>query len=157
MRALVLSLTVTCLFLSCISMAQPAGKALVRFESAAFSMGVNNHEQILVGTRVGEVAFTDSVKGFWRKGNVNSGSGSSLSGELIDNVCYFNADIALQDEVLEIKNIYYEPTAFYFPWRITLNGTTSTTMSIEINRFLNSVFPNFLDCNKRVEVIQGIV
>ena len=87
-------------------MAQPDEKTLLKFESGAFSMGVNNHEQICVGTRVGEVAFTDSVKGFWRKGNINPGSGSSLSGELIDNVCYFNADTAFVSGFINNKNKY---------------------------------------------------
>jgi hypothetical protein len=68
-------------------------------------------------------------------------------------IVLINAD----NEMLEIKNTYYEPTAFNFPWVITLNGTTSITMSIEINRFLTSVFPGFLDGKNRVKVIQDMV
>lgn len=69
------------------------------------------------------------------------------------NITLVNED----NEELEIEHMSSKPTAFYFPWRITLNGVTSTTMSIEVNRFLNSVFPDFLDCKDRVAVMQGIV
>lgn len=105
MRTPVLPLIIACLFLSSTTMAQTAEKALLKFESSAFSMGVNNHEQILVATRGGEVAFTDSVKGFWRKGNVNPGS-STLSGPLLDNVCFFNADTAFVSGFISNKNKY---------------------------------------------------
>jgi hypothetical protein len=106
MRACALPLIVACLFLNCLSMAQPAEKALLKFKSGALSMGINNHEQILVGTRVGEVAFTDSVKGFWRKDNVSPGSGSLVREPLIDNICYFNADTAFVSGYIYNKNKY---------------------------------------------------
>ena len=72
----------------------------------------------------------------------------------------FSAKIKLvntNNEVLEIKSIYYEANAFYFPWSMELNGVVSTNTAIEINRFLKDVFPNFLDSSNKVDLIQNIV
>lgn len=72
----------------------------------------------------------------------------------------FSAGIRLVNtnrEELEIRTIYYEPDAFYFPWRITLNGSVSTSMAIEINKFLNQVFPQLLDYSSKVTTIQHLV
>jgi hypothetical protein len=49
----------------------------------------------------------------------------------------------MDDEVLEIRNTYFEPTAFYFPWVISINGTRSTCTAIEIKSILNHCIPRF--------------
>jgi hypothetical protein len=106
MKPPVLPLIVACVFQSSMLVAQTAEKALLKFESYAFSMGVNNHEQILVGTWMGEVAFPDSIKGFWRKASVTPGDGTIVNSPLIDNVCYFNTDTAFVSGFINNKGKY---------------------------------------------------
>ncbi|MBO9199322.1 MULTISPECIES: WD40/YVTN/BNR-like repeat-containing protein [Niastella] len=106
MKPPVLPLLIACLFQSGVSFAQTTDKALLHFESAGLSMGVSKQEQVMVGTKVGEVAITDSVKGFWRTANVNPVSESSLSGVSIENVCYFNADTAFVSGFIKNKDKY---------------------------------------------------
>lgn len=76
-------------------------------------------------------------------------------GNLWARIIFVNAN----NEMLEIENISYGiPSPFYFPWVIKLNGARSVNSTGEINRFLQTVFPNFLDHpTSRVEVIQGLV
>jgi len=70
-------------------------------------------------------------------------------------------------EELEIKNEEY-CNGLYFPWQVKLNGLYSVTTATEISRFLNTVYPNFLDNgsrkigflgngNRKVNVIQELV
>lgn len=48
------------------------------------------------------------------------------------------------DEVLEIENPEYS-NALYFPWHIKLNGLYAVNTAMEINQFLQAVYPNFLN------------
>jgi hypothetical protein len=48
------------------------------------------------------------------------------------------------NEVLEIENHEYY-NALYFPWLIKLNGLYTVNTAIEINQFIQTVYPNFLD------------
>ena len=70
------------------------------------------------------------------------------------------AQIALvntKNERLIIKYNYYRPNAFYFPWRIQLNGSQSINTAIEINRFVTDVFPDFLKTPNKVELLHQLV
>jgi hypothetical protein len=60
-------------------------------------------------------------------------------------------------EILSISSRYYEPNAFYFPWMVSLKGYTRTTSSMEINNFVNKVYPGLLAGNSKVEVLHAIV
>lgn len=62
-----------------------------------------------------------------------------------------------KNEVLEIKSFYDIPWTFYFPWDIKLNGKYFINTAIEINDFLHSVFPRFLEPCDRVKLIQDLV
>ena len=48
------------------------------------------------------------------------------------------------NEELKIENHEYS-SALYFPWNIKLNGLYAVNTAIEINQFLQAVYPNFLD------------
>jgi hypothetical protein len=62
-----------------------------------------------------------------------------------------------QNEVLEISCKYCEAQPFFFAWQIQLNGLKTSSAAIEINRFLTSVFPEFLDDKGKVAFIQELV
>lgn len=62
-----------------------------------------------------------------------------------------------KDDVLFITSRYYEPNAFYFPWIIRLNGYVFLTTSIEVNKFLEKVYPSFLADGGRVEILHTLV
>jgi len=61
-----------------------------------------------------------------------------------------------ENEVLTISSYYYNPNAFYFPWVVQLNGYTVQSTNIEINRFVQSAYPNFLENGKRIEILHRI-
>jgi len=61
-----------------------------------------------------------------------------------------------KNEVLSITSSYYTSNAFYFPWAVRLNGYSITTTNIEINKFLNEVYPSFLSDKDRVEILHTL-
>jgi hypothetical protein len=65
--------------------------------------------------------------------------------------------INARNEVLSIASYYYEPNAFFFPWTVSLNGYTISTTNMEINRFIEKVYPAFLNEGKRVKVLHALV
>lgn len=62
-----------------------------------------------------------------------------------------------KSEVLSVTSRYYGGNAFCFPWSVSLNGYTFTTTNIEINRFLEKVYPSFLPDKDRVAVLHVLV
>jgi hypothetical protein len=62
------------------------------------------------------------------------------------------------NEVLSITNTYSGfPNSFHFPWTITLNGYTITSIDMSINRFIEKVYPSFLDSPGKVKVLHALV
>jgi hypothetical protein len=60
-------------------------------------------------------------------------------------------------QMLTIQHDSYFPNAFYLPWRVSLNGYITYSTCIEINNFINKVYPGFLVKGNRVEVLHTIV
>ena len=58
---------------------------------------------------------------------------------------------------MDIQSLFYEPNAFYFPWNITLDGMNSLTTDIRINKFLNKVYPGFLQDENKLAILHTIV
>jgi hypothetical protein len=59
--------------------------------------------------------------------------------------------------VLTISSNYYAPNAYYFPWSVSLNGYTVFTTSMEINRFIQQIYPAFLAGPQRVKVLHTLL
>lgn len=59
--------------------------------------------------------------------------------------------------VLTISSNYYAPNAFYFPWSVSMNGYTILSTSMEINRFIQQIYPAFLGGPQKVEVLHKLV
>ncbi|MEP7109246.1 MAG: hypothetical protein ABI760_14730 [Ferruginibacter sp.] len=62
-----------------------------------------------------------------------------------------------EDQVLEITSMFYEPNAFYFPWRLSIDGYNSINTSIEINDFVQKACPGLLKNTNKMEVLHTIV
>lgn len=62
-----------------------------------------------------------------------------------------------ENQILSVSSNYYEPNAFYFPWIISLNGHRIATTNIEINRFIERVYPAFIKGGDRVSVLHELV
>lgn len=62
-----------------------------------------------------------------------------------------------KSEVLSVTSRYYGGNSFYFPWIISLNGYSFTTTNIEVNRFLEKVYPSFLGEKDPVAVLHILV
>jgi len=62
-----------------------------------------------------------------------------------------------KNETLYITNNYYEANAFNFPWIIRLNGYVFSTTNIEINKFLEKVYPSFISNSERVRILHTLV
>ncbi len=62
-----------------------------------------------------------------------------------------------KSEVLSVTSRYYGGNAFCFRWSVSLNGYAFTTTNIEINRFLEKVYPSFLRDKDRVAVLHVLV
>ena len=60
-------------------------------------------------------------------------------------------------DVLTIVNNSSSFNAFYFPWTVSLNGYQVITPNVEINRFIDKVYPAFLSKEGRVEVLHTLV
>ncbi len=60
-------------------------------------------------------------------------------------------------EELSITNQYFEPNAFHFPWKVSLNGYALLCNKIAIDRFLQKVYPGFLGHAKKVNVLHELV
>ncbi len=60
-------------------------------------------------------------------------------------------------EVMRIQASYYESNAFYFPWQLSLKGINYTSNNIEINRFINTANPDFLENKNKMPVLYRIV
>jgi len=63
----------------------------------------------------------------------------------------------LKHQKLDIQSVFYEPNAFYFPWRMNLDGIISSDPDIRINRFLERVYPGFLESKNKVKVQHTVV
>lgn len=61
------------------------------------------------------------------------------------------------NEVLEIAGTNSKPDAFYFPWRINLNGYSIGTTDIAINRFIEKIYPSLLDTSGKASVLHKFV
>lgn len=62
-----------------------------------------------------------------------------------------------ENEVLTITSHYYEPNAFYLPWKVQLNGRKISTIDMNIYRFVKRVYPSFLAGPEKVEVLHALV
>lgn len=62
------------------------------------------------------------------------------------------------NEVLSVSNTYSGfPNAFHFPWQVSLNGYTTVSIDININRFIEKVYPSFLPGSGKVKVLHELV
>lgn len=62
------------------------------------------------------------------------------------------------NEVLSITSSYSGfPNAFHFPWQVSLNGYNTISIDIEINRFIDKVYPSFLQGESKVKVLHELV
>ena len=52
---------------------------------------------------------------------------------------------------------YFDPNPYYFPWSVTVGGVSLPTNSIEIYRFINKVYPDFLTDKNKMPVLHTIV
>jgi hypothetical protein len=62
-----------------------------------------------------------------------------------------------ENQTLEIANYYYEPNALMFPWTITVNGIRVTNTSIEINHFLEKIYPAIFDKADKMDILRTLV
>lgn len=67
MKAYLDPLLIVFIFLFNEVVAQTTRKALLQFRSYVFTLGVSKEGKLLIGTALGEMAFADSVNGFWHE------------------------------------------------------------------------------------------
>src|SRR6185503_5931568 len=73
--------------------AQSTDKAPLRFRSYAFGLCVNKNEQLVVATRIGEVAIASSVQSYWRRVDpVKTAKDGLTFGITLDQANFFNND-----------------------------------------------------------------
>jgi hypothetical protein len=60
-------------------------------------------------------------------------------------------------DCLSISSSYLEPNAFYFPWVISLNGLSRRINNIEINKFINAVYPSLLQKGGKLQLMYQIL
>lgn len=62
------------------------------------------------------------------------------------------------NEVLSVTYSYSGfPNAFHFPWQVSLNGYSTVSIDININRFIEKVYPSFLSGTGKVKVLHELV
>jgi hypothetical protein len=62
------------------------------------------------------------------------------------------------NEVLSISHTYSGfPNSFHFPWQVSLNGYNTVSIDININRFIDKVYPSFLQGESKVKVLYELV
>jgi photosystem II stability/assembly factor-like uncharacterized protein len=104
------SLFLLCYTLICftICFAQTPDKALLKFQSYGGKLFVNKNEQLVIGTRVGEVAFASSINDYWQMSSPVKNDSNGLSfGTLIDNINFFNNDTGFAAGFISGKNDKY--------------------------------------------------
>jgi hypothetical protein len=62
-----------------------------------------------------------------------------------------------KNQTLSVTSRYYASNAFYFPWIVHLDGYTFATTNIEINKFVERVYPSFLEDKDRMDVLYTLV
>ena len=62
-----------------------------------------------------------------------------------------------RNEVMVLTSNYFDPNPYYFPWSVTVGGVSLPTNSIEIYRFINKVYPDFLTDKNKMPVLHTIV
>lgn len=62
-----------------------------------------------------------------------------------------------KEQQLVIMNRDYEFNNYHFPWQIALEGSYNTNTSIEINNFLQKVYPGFITNDKKMTVLHQLV
>jgi len=76
------------------SLAQSSEKPILHFNSFIYNLEVSKNEQLAIVSRVGEVAFANSLKDLWRKANIVKDEKLGDPGVTTDNICFFNRDTA---------------------------------------------------------------
>ncbi|MCS3797793.1 WD40/YVTN/BNR-like repeat-containing protein [Niastella sp. OAS944] len=62
------------------------------------------------------------------------------------------------NEVLSVSYTYSSfPNVFHFPWQVSLNGYSTVSIDININRFIEKVYPSFLPGSGKVKVLHELV
>ena len=65
--------------------------------------------------------------------------------------------VNINGDKLKINSVFYEPNAFYFPWNVELNGLGINSTDIRIYKFINEIYPTFLEKQNRINILHKIV
>jgi hypothetical protein len=115
-----------------------------------FSMAENNIDFVRLTSLVDSIKIIDSVTLNYELLHLNemlSTTSNWVSFKLIND----------KSDELVITNRYYESNAFQLPWIISLNGYTVVNANIAISKFINEIYPNFLDNKNKLEVLHTLV
>jgi hypothetical protein len=100
---------------------------------------------------------TDSLK------NLNAGLLQNMlfhTEELVSTTSYSVAIkfISKSGETLSLRSTCYaEPNCFYFPWNVYINGYQLKGNWPEVYRFLQEIYPGFLQSKKKISLLYALV
>ncbi|AEW02113.1 hypothetical protein A4D02_08850 [Niastella koreensis] len=127
-----------------------SNKSEKELRNCPFSFNINNldfSKLLSLVDRIGKIS-PAAMNDFLHRHNYASTDEDYINIELING----------EGKALLIHYLYYEGRQpYFFAWWLELNGLHADCAAIEINRFLNDVFPNFLKNNEKVDLLQELV